>query len=71
VNEQLLSLIVSWYEQKAVAIFLTLLYLNIKNIRLGPSMPASLSKNVTEFIASNYNLKPVGDPEADIKEILG
>ncbi|MGC8754518.1 MAG: hydroxylamine reductase [Thermosulfidibacteraceae bacterium] len=71
VNELPLSLIVSWYEQKAVAIFLTLLYLNIKNIRLGPSMPAFLSKNVTEFIASNYNLKPVGDPEADIKEILG
>lgn len=71
VNELPLSLIVSWYEQKAVAILLTLLYLGIKNIRLGPSMPAFLSKGVAEFIVKNYNLRPIGDPEADIREILG
>lgn len=71
VNELPLSLVISWYEQKAVAIFLTLLYLGIKNVRLGPTMPAFLSKNVTEFIAKNYNLRPIGDPEKDLKEILG
>ncbi len=71
VNELPLSLIISWYEQKAVAIFLTLLYLGIKNMRLGPSMPAFLSKNVANFIVENYNLKPVSTPEEDLKAILG
>ncbi|MCD6548525.1 MAG: hypothetical protein J7K10_03565 [Thermodesulfobacterium sp.] len=71
VNELPLSLILSWYEQKAVAILLTLLYLGIKNIRLGPSMPAFLSKNVANFIMENYNLKPITTPEEDIKAILG
>lgn len=71
VNELPLSLILSWYEQKAVAIFLTLLYLGIKNMKLGPSMPAFLSKNVTNFIVENYKLKPITSPEADLKEILG
>jgi len=71
VNDLPLSLILSWYEQKAVAILLTLLYLGIKNIRLGPSMPAFLSKNVANFIMENYNLKPITTPEEDIKAILG
>ncbi len=71
VNELPLSLILSWYEQKAVAIFLTLLYLGIKNIRLGPSMPAFLSKNVANFIVQNYNLKPISTPEEDLRAILG
>jgi hydroxylamine reductase len=70
VNELPLSLVLSWYEQKAVAIFLTLLYLGIKNMRLGPSMPAFLSKNVAEFIMENYALKPITTPEEDIKAIL-
>ncbi|MFN3406536.1 MAG: hydroxylamine reductase, partial [Caldimicrobium sp.] len=71
VNELPLSLILSWYEQKAVAIFLTLLYLGIKNMKLGPSVPAFLSKNVLNFIVENYNLKPISTPEADLREILG
>lgn len=71
VNELPLSLIISWYEQKAIAIFLTLLYLGIKNMRLGPSMPAFLSKNVANFIVQNYNLKPVSTPDEDLKAILG
>lgn len=71
VNELPLSLILSWYEQKAVAIFLTLLYLGIKNMKLGPSMPAFLSKNVANFIVDNYHLKPISTPEADLREILG
>jgi hydroxylamine reductase len=71
VNELPLSLILSWYEQKAVAIFLTLLYLGLKNMRLGPSMPAFLSKNVANFIVENYNLKPITTPEEDLRAILG
>jgi len=71
VNELPLSLILSWYEQKAVAILLTLLYLGLKNMRLGPSMPAFLSKNVANFIAQNYNLKPITTPDEDLRSILG
>ena len=71
VNELPLSLILSWYEQKAVAILLTLLYLGIKNMRLGTSMPAFLSKNVANFIAQNYNLKPITTPDEDLRSILG
>jgi hydroxylamine reductase len=71
VNELPLSLILSWYEQKAVAILLTLLYLGLKNMRLGPSMPAFLSKNVSNFIAQNYNLKPITTPDEDLRSILG
>ncbi len=71
VNELPLSLILSWYEQKAVAILLTLLYLGIKNIKIGPSLPAFLSKNVLNFLQKEYNLKPITTPEEDLKEILG
>ncbi|MCS7149248.1 MAG: hydroxylamine reductase [Caldimicrobium sp.] len=71
VNQLPLSLILSWYEQKAVAIFLTLLYLGLKNMRLGPSMPAFLSKNVESFIAETYNLKPISTPDEDLRAILG
>jgi hydroxylamine reductase len=71
VNELPLSLILSWYEQKAVAILLTLLYLGLKNMRLGPSMPAFLSKNVANLIAQNYNLKPITTPDEDLRSILG
>ena len=70
VNDLPLSLIVSWYEQKAVAILLTLLYLGIKNIRLGPSMPAFLSPNVLKLLAEEYNIKPVGNADADLAEVL-
>jgi len=71
VNELPLSLILSWYEQKAVAILLTLLYLGLRNMRLGPSMPAFLSKNVANSIAQNYNLKPITTPDEDLRSILG
>lgn len=71
VNELPLSLIISWYEQKAVAILLTLLFLGIKNIRLGPTMPAFLSKNVLNFLNQKYNLLPISSPEEDLKAILG
>ncbi|MBM9614218.1 hydroxylamine reductase [Desulfobulbus rhabdoformis] len=71
VNDLPLSLIISWYEQKAVAILLTLLYLGIKDIRLGPSLPAFVSPAVLEFLVNTFDIKPVDTPEADLKTILG
>jgi hydroxylamine reductase len=71
VNELPLSLIVSWYEQKAVAILLTLLYLGIQNIRLGPSLPAFITPNVLNFLVEKFNIKPITTPDQDLKAILG
>jgi len=72
VNDLPLSLVLSWYEQKAVAILLTLLYLGIKDIRLGPSLPAFLSPNVLQFLVDTFGIKPVAaDPQEDFKAILG
>ncbi|MCX8027383.1 MAG: hydroxylamine reductase [Thermodesulfovibrionales bacterium] len=71
VNELPLSMILSWYEQKAVAILLTLLYLGIKNIRLGPSLPAFVSPNVLDVLVRNFNIMPIKTPDEDIKAILG
>jgi hydroxylamine reductase len=71
VNDLPLSFVVSWYEQKAVAILLTLLYLGVKNIRLGPSLPAFVSPNVLNFLVEKYNIKPIGDPEKDMAAMLG
>jgi hydroxylamine reductase len=71
VNELPLSMILSWYEQKAVAILLTLLSLGIKNIRLGPSLPAFLTPNVLKVLVDNYNIMPITTPDADLKAILG
>jgi hydroxylamine reductase len=71
VNELPLSLVLSWYEQKAVCILLTLLSLNIKNIYLGPTLPAFISPNVLKVLVDKFNIKPVTTPEADLKAILG
>lgn len=72
VNELPLSFILSWYEQKAVAILLTLLYLGIRDIRLGPTLPAFITPNVLDVLVKNFNIKPIGaSPEADLEEILG
>ena len=71
VNDLPLSLVLSWYEQKAVCILLTLLYLGIKNIKLGPTLPAFVSHNVLQFLVDNYAVAPVTTPEADLAEILG
>lgn len=71
VNELPLSLILSWYEQKAVCILLTLLSLNIKNIHLGPSLPAFVSPNVLQVLVDNFNIKPISNVEADLQAILG
>lgn len=71
VNELPLSLILSWYEQKAVCILLTLLHLGIKNIKIGPSLPAFISPNVLKVLVENFAIKPITTPEQDLKEILG
>jgi hydroxylamine reductase len=71
VNDLPLSLVLSWYEQKAVCVLLTLLYLGIKNIRLGPTMPAFVSPNVAKFLSDTFNLMPITTPEEDLKAILG
>jgi len=71
VNDLPLSMILSWYEQKAVAILLTLLALGIKNIRLGPTLPAFLTPNVLNFLVANYDIKPISTPDEDLKAILG
>ena len=70
VNELPLSMILSWYEQKAVCILLTLLYLGIKNIKLGPTLPAFLSENVLNYLVENYNISPTGNVEDDLKASL-
>ena len=70
VNDLPLSMVLSWYEQKAVCILLTLLHLGIKNILLGPSLPAFVSPNVLSFLAENYNIGPISTPEEDMKKLL-
>ena len=70
VNELPLSLVLSWYEQKAVCILLTLLYLGIENIRLGPTLPAFVSPNVLKILVDKFKIKPITTAEKDIKEIL-
>jgi len=71
VNELPLTLVLSWYEQKAVSILLTLLSLGIKNMYIGPSLPAFVSPNILNILVENYSLTPISTPEADLKKILG
>lgn len=71
VNDLPLSMILSWYEQKAVCILLTLLHLGIKDIRLGPTLPAFISPNVLNFLVEKFNIAPITTPEEDLKAILG
>ena len=71
VNELPLSMLLSWYEQKAVCILLTLLHLGIKNIYLGPTLPAFLSPNVLRYLVENFGISPIHTPEEDLKKMLG
>ncbi|MCG6917910.1 MAG: hydroxylamine reductase [Deltaproteobacteria bacterium] len=71
VNDLPLSIICSWYEQKAVAILLSLLHLGIKDIRLGPSLPAFVSPNVLDVLVKNFDIKPITTVDEDLKAILG
>ena len=71
VNELPLSMVLSWYEQKAVSILLTLLHLGIKNIKLGPTLPAFLSANVRKLLVDTYKIESITTPEKDLAELLG
>lgn len=71
VSELPLSMVLSWYEQKAVSILLTLLHLGIKNIKLGPTLPAFLSPNVLKLLVDTYKIAPITTPEKDLAELLG
>jgi hydroxylamine reductase len=71
INDLPLSMVLSWYEQKAVCILLTLLYLGIKNIYLGPTLPAFISPNVLSYLVENFNISPISTPAEDLKKILG
>ncbi len=70
VNELPLSMVLSWYEQKAVSILLTLLHLGIKGIRLGPSLPAFITPNVLDVLVKNFDIKPISTPDEDLKAAL-
>ena len=70
VNELPLSFVLSWYEQKAVCILLTLLHLGIKNILLGPTLPAFVSPNVLNYLVEHYNIAPITTPAEDLKKLL-
>ncbi|MDZ4957276.1 hydroxylamine reductase, partial [Clostridium perfringens] len=65
-----LSIILSWYEQKAVADLLALLSLGIKGMFLGPSLPAFISPNVLQYLVDTFNLRPISTPEEDLKDCL-
>ena len=70
VNDLPLSIVLSWYEQKAVCVLLTLLYLGIKNIKLGPTLPAFVSSNVLNYLVEHYNIASTGTVEDDLKAIF-
>ena len=70
VNELPLTLVLSWYEQKAVSLLLTLLHLGIKNIYLGPTLPSFVSENVLNYLVENFQISPTSTPEEDLKKIL-
>lgn len=71
VNDLPLTLVLSWYEQKAVCILLTLLYLGIQHIYLGPTLPSFLSPNILNYLVEHYHISPVSTPDEDLKKILG
>jgi hydroxylamine reductase len=64
-------MVLPWYEQKAVAILLTLFHLGIQDIRLGPSLPAFVTPNVLDVLVKNFGIKPISTPAEDLKAILG
>lgn len=71
VNGLPLSMVLSWYEQKAVCILLTLLHLGIQNILLGPTLPSFISNNVLNLLVEKYNIGPITTPEEDLKKLIG
>ena len=71
VNDLPLSFVLSWYEQKAVAILLTLLHLGIRDIRIGPTLPAFVTPPVLKVLVEKFGIKPISTPQEDLKAILG
>jgi hydroxylamine reductase len=71
VNELPLSMVLSWYEQKAVAVVLTLLWLGVKDLRVGPTLPAFLSPGVVALLEEEYGLRAIGGVDGDLAEMLG
>ena len=71
INDLPISYDIAWYEQKAVTVLLALLYLGVKGIRLGPTLPAFLSPNVVKVLVDKFDIKPIGTVEDDIKAMLG
>ena len=71
VNDLPLSMILSWYEQKAICIHLTLLHLGIKDIKVGPTLPAFITPTVLQVLVDNFNISPVTTVEDDMKQCLG
>ena len=63
-------MVLSWYEQKAVAILLSLLYLGIKDIRIGPSLPAFITPNILKVLVDKFNIMPIKTPDEDLKAIM-
>ncbi len=70
INELPISFDIAWYEQKAVAVLLALLYLGVKGIRLGPTLPAFLSPNVAKVLVEKFDIKPTGEAAADIEAMM-
>ncbi|MBN2119563.1 MAG: hydroxylamine reductase [Candidatus Omnitrophica bacterium] len=70
INELPISYDIAWYEQKAVAVLLALLYLGVKGIRLGPTLPAFLSPNVAKVLVERFNIKPIGNVDEDVAAIM-
>ncbi len=70
VNQLPLSFVISWFEQKAVAVFLSLLHLNIKNIYLGPNLPAFATPNILNFLVQNFGVRQIGDVKTDMARML-
>ncbi|MFZ2399864.1 MAG: hydroxylamine reductase [Smithella sp.] len=70
INELPISFDIAWYEQKAVAVFLALLFLGVKGIRLGPTLPAFASPNVLKVLVENFNIKPITDPKTDVEAMI-
>jgi hydroxylamine reductase len=70
INDLPISFDIAWYEQKAVAVLLALLFLGVKGIRLGPTLPAFLSPNVVNVLVENFDIKPTGDVQADVEAMM-
>ena len=70
INDLPISYDIAWYEQKAVVVLLALLHLGVKHIRLGPTLPAFLSPNVAKVLVENFDIKPIGEVNADVAAIM-